>query len=157
MHTILQAILVIRKHGLKHRIKAPEKFISEINALCMSMASSSRKPKSKKERKRVFRELKKIAKIIRRHGQTYGELLREKRAEQTDLSPAQAAQILERLDKMTKTLPLAVEQANSRIISEQLIRNEDGRAYKMMYLRWQIIDAKHLWSAQVLLRFVICA
>jgi len=36
--TILKAILVIRKHGLKHRIKTPEIFISELNALCMSMS-----------------------------------------------------------------------------------------------------------------------
>jgi hypothetical protein len=43
--TILKAILVIRKHGLRHRIKTPEIFISELNALCMSMTSLARQSK----------------------------------------------------------------------------------------------------------------
>jgi hypothetical protein len=125
MHTILQAILVIRKHGLKHRIKSPEIFISEINALCMSMTSSNRKPDGKKEHKKVFRKLKNIAKVIRQHAQRYADLLEAKREEKTDLSEAQAAQILQRLRKMIDTLPLAIEQANSRIISGKLIKNEE--------------------------------
>jgi len=124
MHTILESILVIRKHGLKHRIKAPEIFISEINAICMSMTSANHKRESKKARKGIFRRLKKMAKIIGKHGQTYMELLKNFR-DQTDLSEAQAACIVQRLDKMITTLPVAVEQANSRIISGQLVKNED--------------------------------
>ena len=125
MLTILQAIEVIRNHGLKYRIKSPRIFVSEINALCMSMTSSTRKQGGKKERKRVFRELKKMTKVIRKHAQKYAEQLQKLRIEKTDLSESQAACILQRLNKMIATLPVAVEQANSRIISEEFVKNED--------------------------------
>ncbi|MEA3229954.1 MAG: hypothetical protein U9P44_03490 [archaeon] len=121
--TILKAILVIRKHGLKHRIKTPEIFISELNALCMSMTSLARQ--SKKKRKAAFRKLKKLAKIIRSHGRRYSDLLMEYREEKTDLSEAEANCILKRLEKMIMLLPEAVEQANTRIISGGQVENED--------------------------------
>lgn len=121
--TILKAILVIRKHGLKHRIKTPEIFISELNALCMSMASLARQ--SKKKRKAAFRKLKKLAKIIRSHGRRYSDLLMEYREEKTDLSEGEANCIMKRLEKMVMLLPEAVEQANTRIISGGKVENED--------------------------------
>jgi hypothetical protein len=121
--TILKAILVIRKHGLKHRIKTPEIFISELNALCMSMKSLARQ--SKKKRKAAFRKLKKLAKIIRSHGRRYGDLLVKYREEKTDLSEAEANCILKRLEKMIMLLPEAVEQANTRIISGEKVENKD--------------------------------
>ena len=121
--TILKAILVIRKHGMKHRIKSPETFISELNALCMSMTSLARQ--SRKKRKAAFRKLKKLAKIIRTHGRRYGDLLMEYREKKTDLSEGEANCILKRLEKMIMLLPEAVEQANTRIISGGQIENED--------------------------------
>lgn len=120
--TTLKAILVIRKHGLKHRIKSPEVFISELNALCMSMASLARQ--SKKKRKAAFRKLKKLAKVIRTHGRRYADLLMEYREEKTDLSEAEANCIIKRLEKMIALLPEAVEQANTRIISGGQVENE---------------------------------
>jgi hypothetical protein len=125
MMTILKAIIVIRKHGLKHRIKTPEKFMSEINAICMSMTSIGRKPGSRKERKTMFRKLKSISQVIRQHGVNYARRLREDRESKTDLSEAQAACVLKRLDKMIELLPKAIKQANSRIISNKMTKNED--------------------------------
>lgn len=125
MFTILQAILVIRKHGLKHRIKTPEVFISEINAMCMSMTSLSRNRQGAKQRKTVFRKLKKMAAVIRAHGEKYAKLLLDQRQEKTDLSEAEASCILLRLNKMTAIIPEAVEQAHSRIIKGELVKNED--------------------------------
>ena len=125
MLTIVMAILVIRKHGLKYRIKAPERFISEMNALCMSMTSSSRNRCGKKEQKKVFRKLKKMALVIQKHGRKYADLLTAKREEKTDLSEAEASCILTRINKMLDTLPVAIEQANSRVISGKLIANKD--------------------------------
>ena len=125
MMTILKAIIVIRKHGLKHRIKKPEAFMSEINAICMSMTSIGRKPGSRKERKTMFRKLKKVSQIIKQHGINYAQRLREDRESKTDLSEAEAACILRRLDKMINLLPKAIKQANSRIISNKVIKNED--------------------------------
>ena len=121
--TILKAILVIRKHGLKHRIKSPEAFISELNALCMSMTSLARQ--SKKKRKAAFRKLKKIAKVIRAHGTRYADLLIEYRDEKTDLSEAEAYCIVKRLGKMTALLPEAVKQAHTRIITGEKVENSD--------------------------------
>lgn len=121
--TILKAILVIRKHGLKHRIKTPEIFISELNALCMSMTSLARQ--SKKKRKSAFRKLKKLANIIRAHGTKYADLLMMYHEEKTDLSEAEANCIVKRLEKMTALLPEAVKQANTRIITGGKVENTD--------------------------------
>src|SRR3989339_595604 len=124
-HTILEAIIVIRKHGLKHRIKSPQKLISELNALCMSMTSLSRDRRTGRERKTVFRKLKRMAGIIRTHGVRYAELLIKNREKDTDLSEAEAGCILKRLEKMIRLLPEAVFQANSRIITKKMVDNQD--------------------------------
>ena len=121
--TILKAILVMRKHGMRHRIKSPKVFISELNALCMSMTSLARQSKAK--RKKAFRELKTLAKVIRAHGRRYADLLITYREEKTDLSEAEANYILQRLEKMIKLLPEAVAQAHQRIITGSQIENSD--------------------------------
>jgi hypothetical protein len=99
--------------------------MSEINAICMSMTSIGRKPGSRKERKTMFRKLKSISQVIRQHGVNYARRLREDRESKTDLSEAQAACVLKRLDKMIELLPKAIKQANSRIISNKMTKNED--------------------------------
>ena len=121
--TILKAILVMRKHGMRHRIKSPKVFISELNALCMSMTSLARQSKAK--RKKAFRELKTLAKVIRAHGRRYADLLITYREEKTDLSEAEANYILQRLEKMIKLLPEAVAQAHQRIITGRQVENSD--------------------------------
>ena len=89
----------------------------------MSMTSLARQ--SKKKRKTAFRQLKKLANIIRTHGKRYGNLLMEHYEEKTDLSEAEVKHILKRLNKMTKLLPEAVAQANTRIISGGQVENTD--------------------------------
>ena len=121
--TILKAILVIRKHGMKHRIKSPETFITELNALCMSMTSLARQ--SRKKRKTAFRKLKKLAEVIRKHGRRYADLLMMYREEKTDLSEAEANCIVKRLERMTSLLPEAVKQAHTRIITGGKVENRD--------------------------------
>lgn len=125
MLTMLQAIIVIRKHGLKHRIPNPQGLISKINAMSMSITSASRNRGAKKERKKCFRKLKKVAQVIRKHACRYADLLRMERAERTDLTEAEAAYVLERLDRMIRLLPEACEQANTRIISGGLVENKE--------------------------------
>lgn len=124
MLTIIKAVLVCRKHGLKHRIKKPKTFISEMNALCMSMTSANRKRGDKKQKKKIFRDLKKLAAVIRKHGTRYADLL-ESEHENTDLSKAEAACVVKRLREMTEILPTAVKQAHSRIIKGVQVKNED--------------------------------
>ena len=78
-----------------------------------------------KNAKPCFEKLKKVSQIIKQHGINYAQRLREDRESKTDLSEAEAACILRRLDKMINLLPKAIEQANSRIISNKVIKNED--------------------------------
>ena len=54
--TLVKAIRVIRKHGLKHRMPKPEELVREMNRLSIEMTHTPRKKKdSKRERKRVAR------------------------------------------------------------------------------------------------------
>jgi hypothetical protein len=50
--TLLKAIRVIRKHGLKNRLpKDPEKFLSELNQISINLGNARRRIDSKKRRK----------------------------------------------------------------------------------------------------------
>ena len=122
--TILQAIIVIRKHGLKYRIKDPKVFISQINAHLMSMTSAIRNKKNKKKRKTCFRKLKIIAKIILNHAKRYVSLLQKNGVKKTDLSKAQIAKIVEKLNSIIEIFPVAIDQAHSRIISNKQVENK---------------------------------
>jgi len=53
--TLVKAIVLIRNHGIKHRMPAPEQFLSEMNKRCMEMTQCRRKADSKKTRKRTLR------------------------------------------------------------------------------------------------------
>jgi len=123
--TVVKAILLARRHGMKHRIKPPEKFLSELNALCMSIASLSKNRKKVVEKKREFRKLKSLCKIIAAHGERYLNLLRKEWSSSTDLSEAEAKLVADRLAKMLTLLPVAMKQAHSRMITGVRIPNDD--------------------------------
>ena len=123
--TIVKAILVSRKHGLRQRIKPPEIFLSDLNAICMSIASLSKNRNKVVEKKREFRKLKSLCKVIASHGERYLTLLRDEWSTCTDLSEAEAELIANRLGKMLALLPVAMEQAHSRVISGNQIANDE--------------------------------
>ena len=125
MISLLKSILVIRKHGLKHRMKPPEEFLNKVNNLCIEMTNTRRKSDSKKARKEVFRKLKTLSKVIRSHGERYYKLLKENRLEHTDLSEGQANEVLERIKNILDKLPEAVRQAHSRIITGLQIKSKN--------------------------------
>jgi len=122
--TVVKAILLARRHGMRHRIKPPEKFLSELNALCMSVASLSKNRKKVSEKKREFRKLKSLCKVIAAHGERYLSLLRND-WNTTDLSEAEAKLVADRLAKMLSLLPVAMKQAHSRMITGKQIPNEE--------------------------------
>jgi len=127
--TIMRAILVIRKHGLIHRMPAPEAFIAAMNQQTMAMSGASRRGRGgdkKRARKRVLRAMKRIVKKVQRHGQRYRDLLDKSWAE-TDLSQAQAQRIIDRIDSVLQALPAAVTQAHERIIGERVVANDDKK------------------------------
>ena len=125
MLSLLRSILVIRKHGLKHRIQAPEIFINRINNLCIEMTHSRRQKDSKKARKKIFRKLKSMAKIIRSHGERYHKLLDDEWQHRTDLTEGAVKEVLRRIDNVLTKLPEAVKQAHSRIITGLQIKSKD--------------------------------
>ena len=122
--SIIQSIIVIRKHGLKHRIAPPQSFVTQINKACMAMAAASRQRAGKKARKAAFRTLKRIAKIVIQHGIRYLDTL-ERTWSETDLSEKQQAMIASRLHNTLELLPAAIDQAHQRIIQEKPLNNPD--------------------------------
>jgi hypothetical protein len=115
---------LIRQQGLKHRMAQPASFITRMNQLCIKMTHSARRTDSKKQRKRVLREMKRLTQVVRAHAQRYRALLDEQ-WEKTDWTRPQAEQVLQRLDNVLSQLPAALHQAHERIIGERLVKNED--------------------------------
>jgi len=117
-------IVVIRKHGLLHRMPSPKSFIKEINKLCLEMTHTRRKENAKKERKRIVRLMKKVVNTVNAHAERYRDLLAANWS-QTDLSEKEKDHLLKRLNKMLELLPQAVKQAHERIIGERQVNNKD--------------------------------
>ncbi len=72
--SIMRAIQVIRRHGLKHRMQDPANFIASMNQQAMAMSGASRRGRGgdkARARKRVLRTMKRIAKTVMRHGRSY--------------------------------------------------------------------------------------
>jgi hypothetical protein len=121
---LIGIIVVIRKHGLIHRMPSPESFIHEINRLCLEMTNTRRKENAKKERKRILRLMKDAVKTVNAHAERYRDLLITNWS-QTDLSENEKDHLLGRLNKVLKLLPQAVKQAHERIIGGRKVNNKD--------------------------------
>lgn len=116
--TLMKATVIIRREGLKQRMpQEPRCFLSEMNKLGMAM-SACRGPDSKKQRKRVLRQMKALEKKIARHAQAHRDVLAERWAE-TELSAKQAQAIVQRIEGVITQLPAAIRQAHERIIGER--------------------------------------
>jgi hypothetical protein len=81
---------------------------------------------SKRERKRVFRKMKRLVKVVEEHAQRYRDLL-QAHWQETDWSHAQASQVIGRIDSIITKLPQAKKQAHERIINERQVDNENKR------------------------------
>src|SRR5437667_3180238 len=55
--TLMKALKLIRQQGLKHRMEAPEEFLSRMNRLCMEMNHASSQPKNRRSRKSALRKI----------------------------------------------------------------------------------------------------
>jgi len=120
VRTLVKGILCIRRHGLKHRITAPESFLSQFNFLSMEMANSRRKKGSKKYRKDILRKIKHLCKIVKKHAIRYRDVLAANWGK-TDLSEKQSLQITRRIENVLEKLPAALSQAHKRIIREEKV------------------------------------
>ena len=122
--TLIKAVILIRSHGLYHRIRNPNYFITAMNKLSIEMTHARKKKDSKKVRKQVLRKMKKLMKLVESHAENYHQLLKTYWNE-TDLSENEALVILDRMEQILKQLPAAVNQAHERIIGERRVANKD--------------------------------
>lgn len=124
VRTLMKAVLLVREHGLKHRMPPPESFLTTINAQAMAMSGSRRRKDGKKARKQTLRRMKKICRLVESHAKRYRDLL-DQRWEETDWTRKQTEQVLGRMDNVLEQLPAAKKQAHERIIGGRKMANED--------------------------------
>jgi hypothetical protein len=121
--TLMKASTLIRKHGLKNRMpQEPLEFLSDMNTLCMKMTAKGRAADSSKQCKKVRREMKTLEKRIAGHATSHLQALKTRRHE-SDLSEAQAQQIIDRMENVLHQLPAAVKQAHERMIGGRQVAN----------------------------------
>jgi len=120
--TLMKAVALIRREGLKARMEPPPEFLRRINRLCIQMTHSRRQPESRKERKRVLRGMKKLVKVVGRHARRHRDLL-DREWEKTGWTRRQAEQVLGRIDQVLELLPRAQKQAHERIIGGRKVDN----------------------------------
>ena len=124
VRTLIKAIELIRRHGLKYRIGNPQKFLCDMNKLCMEMTHVRKKKGAKKMRKSIFRRMKKLMSIVEKHANNYHREL-EARWQETDLSEIETQVVLDRMQNILNQLPQAVHQAHERLIGERRVANKD--------------------------------
>jgi hypothetical protein len=122
--TLMKATTLIRKRGLKVRMKEPEVFLRRMNRLSMAMAKQGRRAGPRKARKKTLRAMKRQVKIAAAHARRHRNLL-ERRWEETDLSRSETRNIIHRMDTILERLPYAVKQAHERIIGERQVANQE--------------------------------
>jgi len=116
--------VLIRKHGLSHRIRPPETFIRAMNKLCIEMTHTRKKKDAKKARKKILRRMKTLMKTIEGHARNYHAVL-EERWNETDWSEIEAQIVLDRIQGILDQLPQAIHQAHERIIGERRVANSE--------------------------------
>jgi len=124
VRTLMKATRLIRAHGLKQRMEAPETFLKAMNRLSLQMTHARRAKASKKQRKQTLRLMKRQVQVVAAHARRHRELLDREWA-QTDWTRPQAQQVLRRMDHVLALLPAAQKQAHERIIGERLVANAD--------------------------------
>lgn len=121
--TLLKATKLIRKAGLRERMpQEPEAFATEMNRLCIAMTHTRRKADSRRARKAVLREFKPLLRTIAGHARRHRDRLVGEPAG-TAYSPAEAARIVGRIDRMLALVPKVIAQAHERIIGERTVPN----------------------------------
>jgi len=120
--TLMKAVQLIRKEGLKNRMCDSGTFIRQINRLSIQMTNTRRQKDGKKGRKKVFRLMKKLVAKVARHALFHRDIL-SNRYEETRFTKKQTGQIIKRIDSVLEQLPRAIYQAHERIIGERQVPN----------------------------------
>jgi hypothetical protein len=90
--------------------------------LAMAMSQQARRAGTRKGRKRVLRQMKRLVGVVQAHAQRHRELL-DRHWQRTRLTRGQAQQILRRIDGVLVLLPRARKQAHERIIGGRKVAN----------------------------------
>lgn len=120
--TLMKAVRLIRREGLKNRMQEPDSFMRQMNRLSIEMTHTRRQKDGKRARKKVFRSMKKLITKVSGHARVHRDMLKGN-WEQTTLSEPEAGQIIQRIDAVLEQLPQAVYQAHERIIGERQVEN----------------------------------
>ncbi|MDP7023773.1 MAG: hypothetical protein QGH42_05970 [Kiritimatiellia bacterium] len=121
--TLIKAIMLIRAKDIKHRMGDPEKFLRDMNKLCIEMTHVRKKPDAKKMRKGIFRRMKRLMRVIEKHAMNYHSEL-EARWTESDWSETEAQVVLDRIKNILDQLPQAIHQAHERIIGDRRVPNK---------------------------------
>jgi hypothetical protein len=105
-------------------MEPPECFITRINRLCIEMTHAGGKEDSQRRRKTTLRKMDRVVATVGAHARRYRALLDEQ-WEQTEWTRSQADQVLQRIDQVLEQLPKARKQARQRILSGQLVDNQE--------------------------------
>jgi hypothetical protein len=124
VRTLMKATRLIRAHGLKHRMAAPEVFLKAMNRLSIQMTHARRAVDSKKQRKKTLRLMQRQVKVVAAHARRHRQLL-DQEWSQTDWTRPQTEAVLRRMDGVLARLPQAQKQAHERIIGERKVNNAD--------------------------------
>ena len=123
--TLLKAISLIRKAGLKQRLpQGAEGLAREMNKLCIEMTHARRRPGAGKARKGVLRGMKRLLKKIEGHARRHRDLF-EAMWMQSDYTEKKAGRIIRRMDCMLEQMPQLIKQAHERIIGGRQVKNEE--------------------------------
>lgn len=122
--TLMKAVQLIRGQGLKHRMEPPQTFLTRLNRLCIQMTHASRQPDTQRHRKKTLRQMDRLVGTVRQHAGRYRDLL-EREWPRTRWTPAQAQQVLGRMNQVLEQLPQARKQARQRILQGQAVPNEE--------------------------------
>jgi hypothetical protein len=122
--TLMRALILIRKQGLKHRMESPESFLSRINKLCIEMTHAGAKSDGPRHRKKILRKMDRLVGVVRAHARRYRQML-DQQWQQTEWTRPQTEQVLQRMDRVIELLPKARAQARQRILEEKQVPNAE--------------------------------
>jgi hypothetical protein len=120
VRTLIQGILVLRKHGLKSRMPAPGTFLKEVNQLCIKMTHAGKAEKGKQRKKEILRAMKGLVQTVQGHAERYCALVDE----QSD-PPGWAVAACRRMQAILCQVPQILRQAHERIIGERQVATHD--------------------------------
>ena len=122
--TMLKAMKLIRKSGVKCRMPKLSGFETLVNNHCIEMAAASRTNDAGKKRKATLRKMKKTEKVIRKHALNHFEAF-EVTWNQSTYTQGRAELILTRIKKTIDIMPAVIHQAHERIIGERQVKNSE--------------------------------